>query len=364
MKIWIHKQDDYLRKFLQPDTEIQYIEDYAIVDNGIVMLRSDEEIPASIQNCLIIHYDKDLASIRQLALQKLDQNYDYYELDYQLNRDQKFDTCIVGSSYALFGFDMKLLPTWRNLAMGSQDIYYSYQLARKLYEKCKYRRLFWGGHYYTVYSDLSRGKNQSELLNITYIYSKIFPNSLGMHNALLIPKREEEKSLSALYDIGKSVKIFIKDYFDENGGSYWHQQRSRFFCRMKLWSGEETTWLDAAEYEKIKAGKYRAELHNKSIRYVQSLEENIGILNEMGNWCLKNNIELYIVNFPVSKYYHRAENKAFREIFYDIIKSFTFPAVLFDFQEIEFGDECFNDPDHLNDTGAKRLTEVLLGKGL
>ena len=79
----------------------------------------------------------------------------------------------------------------------------------------------------------------------------------------------------------------------------------------------------------------------------------------MGNWCLNNDIGLYIVNFPVSKYYKQKENSAFREIFYDIIKSFTFPAVLIDFEEIEFGDECFNDPDHLNDMGAKKLTEIL-----
>ena len=77
---------------------------------------------------------------------------------------------------------------------------------------------------------------------------------------------------------------------------------------------------------------------------------------------MDNNIELYILNFPVSRLYHMLENKAFKEIYYDMMKTLEFPAILLDFDELEFGDEFFNDPDHLNDLGARKLTEILLNE--
>ncbi|SDG78082.1 hypothetical protein SAMN05216584_11216 [Selenomonas sp. WCT3] len=362
MKIWIHKNDDFLRKYLQPDTDVRYIEEEQIRGAGVILIRSDDDLSQMPQAGIIVYYDKDLDSIRQLAQKKLSNNYDYYALNYQLNREQDFDTVVVGSSYALFDLDMELLPSWRNLALGSQDIYYSYHLARKMYEQCPYKRLVWGAHYYTIYSDLSRTKNVKELANITQIYSRIFPHGLGLHNALLIPNVLEEKVVSGIYDIDKSVQLFISDYFKRNGNNYWNAQRTRFSCRCRLWQGDDVTWEEACAEEKVKAAKYRAEMHNKSIRYTQSLEENMSILSEMGKWCLDNGIEFYILNFPVSKLYHEVENRAFKEIYYDVMKVLEFPAVLLDFEDLEFGDECFNDPDHLNDRGARKLTEILVNE--
>lgn len=363
MKIWIHKDENFLRKYLQPDTDLRYIEDGGIRGTGIVLIRSDSKLTYTIgEGTLVTHYDKDLKQLRQLAMKRLSLNYDYYELEYQLNKEKEFDTLVVGSSYALFGLDMELLPTWRNLALGSQDIYYSYQLARKMYENFRYRRLVCGAHYYTIFSDLSRTKNVSVLSNVTKIYSRIFPHGQGMHNALTIPNYVEEKVVSGIYDIDKTVQIFINEYFKSTGGNYWNKQVTRFSCRTRLWDEDNVIWENVPVEEKVKAAKYRAERHNKSIRYVQSFEENVSILMEMGKWCLDNNIEFYILNFPVSKLYHEAENRAFREIYYDMIKSLKFPAVLLDFDELEFGDECFNDTDHLNDIGARKLTEILLSE--
>lgn len=118
MKIWIHKNEDGLRKYLQPDTDIRYIEDEEISDAGVVLIRSDDPLGERIKNGIIVeYYDKDLDKIRQLANKRLASNYEYYELQYQLNKKDEFDTVVVGSSYALFGLDMKLLPSWRNLAL-------------------------------------------------------------------------------------------------------------------------------------------------------------------------------------------------------------------------------------------------------
>ena len=360
MKIWIHKDDDFLRDFLQQDLDIKYIETDELSTYGILLKKRKDYNTVIPPQWSTILWDDAFEKIKKLAYSRVEQNYDYYALAYQINREDEFDTLVVGSSYPQFGLDMKLVPTWRNLSLGSQDIYYSYHLAQKMYSRHKYKRLCWGAHYYTFYSDLSRTRNPSELLNITNIYSRIFPHNLGLHNAFIIPNRIEEKVVHGIFDIEKSIQIFIKDLFDSLGGFYWNKYRTRFSCRMRMWQGDDITWLKANEDEKRQAAKQRTSLHNKSIRYVQSLKENIEIFTEMGKWCQRNGIEFYILNFPVSKLYHETENPAFREIYYDIIKAFDFPAILLDFEEIEFGDEYFNDMDHLNDDGAKRLTEILL----
>ncbi len=106
MKIWINKRDEYLCKFLQPDTEIRFIEDDCVTEDGVVLLKSDDNKNSFISGCRVIRFDKDLANIKHLALQKLYQNYDYYVLNYNLNREHDFDTVVVGSSYPLFGLDI------------------------------------------------------------------------------------------------------------------------------------------------------------------------------------------------------------------------------------------------------------------
>ncbi len=360
MKIWIHRDDDYLRNFLWPDLDIRYIENDELIPDGVLLLKRDDRDNIVHPGGAVILWDETLEEIKKLAYNRVARNYDYYALDYQLNRDDEFDTLVVGSSYPQFGLDMRLVPTWRNLALGSQDIYYSYLLAEKAYKKHKYKRLLWGAHYYTLYSDLSRTKNPSSLSNITNIYSRIFPHNLGLHNAFTIPNCVEERVVNGIFDVEKSIQIFIKDLFDSLGGFYWNKYRTRFSCRMKMWQRDDITWMELSEDEKREAAKQRTTSHNKSIRYTQALKENIELFTKMGKWCQGNGIEFYILNFPVSKLYHEIENPAFREIFYDIMKTFDFPAVLFDFEEIEFGDEYFNDMDHLNDDGAKKLTGILL----
>ncbi len=148
--------------------------------------------------------------------------------------------------------------------------------------------------------------------------------------------------------------------FDKRHGNFWNESMTRASLRSAMQHGEGITWAQIADQDKDVFAKDRACLHNKSIRYIQSLKENLKIFNDMGRWCHENKIELYILNFPVSKHYLKWENPAFKDIYYDIIRTFEFPAILLDFVDMEFEDEFFNDPDHLNDIGARKLTGILL----
>ena len=42
MKVWIHKNEQGIGKYLQPDTEIYYIEETETSSNSIILLRSDD----------------------------------------------------------------------------------------------------------------------------------------------------------------------------------------------------------------------------------------------------------------------------------------------------------------------------------
>ena len=259
----------------------------------------------------------------------------------------------------LYGLDTRQLPNCKNLGLPSQDLYYAFLLAKKMYSVHPYKRLLLGGHYYSIFSDLSRVKDVNELSRITKVYSRIFPHSLGLHNAFHIPNQVDERVISGIYDIDKIQDLVIKSYFDSWRGSYWNKNWSRFAWRMRLWQGERT-WAETTQEEKNNAAKFRTDSHNKNISYKDSLKENVILLNELGEWCLKKKVQLNIINFPVSESYSKTEDKNFKKIYYEAIKGLRFPAKLYDFEQVKFGDECFNDPDHLNDAGAEKLTKILL----
>ena len=106
-------------------------------------------------------------------------------------------------------------------------------------------------------------------------------------------------------------------------------------------------------------------MHNKSIRYKRTLEENKYLLNEFVNFCGERNISVFLVVAPMSKYYSSGLDKSFKKVFYDVLNSLDGIVHLLDFNEDAldvFGDNDFNDADHLNDIGAEKLTRIILAE--
>lgn len=363
MLVYIHRNQEEICQLLLPFVNIRYIEEgINRRENGVLLIRASDSLVKSYPRGMVALYDEDIAKIRGYAVRKLEEEYQYRYLRYHLTNNDTVKALAIGSSYMLFGLDMSRVPDWCNLALSSQDIYYGVLLAKEFYKKCKYKHVFWGGYYYSLFSDLSMVKDQGELkAHVSDTYSRLFLNKLGLHNATLVPVRRDEVLLSAVYDVPKIVDDTIAEFFSSCNGMFWNNHRKRFDWKTTLWGDKSKAWNEVAINQKEICGKYRAEQHNKSINHHGAYAENISILKDFGQWCCENEIVLHIVNFPVTGYYRRYFNPTFKKIYYKTLSEFEFPFEFYDFDEVAelFSDDDFNDTDHLNDRGAYKLTETL-----
>lgn len=363
MLVYIHRDQEEIRQLLLPFVNIRYIEDgINLRKTSVLLIRASDPLAKSYPAGLVTLYDEDITKIRSYAVQKLREEYQYRYLRYHLTSNDTAQAIAIGSSYMLFGLDMSLVPDWCNLALASQDIYYGVLLAKEFYKRCKYKQVFWGGYYYSLFSDLSMVKDQGELkAHVSDTYSRLFLNKLGLHNATLVPVRRDEVLLSAVYDVPKIVDDTIAEFFSSCKGMFWNNHRKRFDWKTTLWGDKSKAWNEVAINQKEICGKYRAEQHNKSINHHGAYEENVSILKEFGEWCRENRIKLHIINFPVTDQYRNCLDPRFKKTYYKTLREFAFPFEFYDYDEAAelFNDDDFNDTDHLNDRGAYKLTASL-----
>lgn len=84
-------------------------------------------------------------------------------------------------------------------------------------------------------------------------------------------------------------------------------------------------------------------------------------MEQFSQYCDERNINLIVLVTPISKYYRAASLPRLKEDFYSVLDSVSGVVHVID----KYDDELFevadyNDMDHLNELGAKKLTVLLL----
>ena len=147
----------------------------------------------------------------------------------------------------------------------------------------------------------------------------------------------------------------------EYNNYYYNEERPVADFAVKKWSDKNKTWQQLSEEERVKAGKERAQDHNKAIKYEKTYKENLILLKELSQYCEEKQINLIFVVAPASKYYRDALLKKYKEDFYNALNMAGGVIHVVDEYEDElFGVDDFNDMDHLNNFGAQKLTALLL----
>ena len=337
---------------------------YNFDDIVIISERDTEAKACNYKPAQLFTYEEIFSKIGNYILEAFYDKYDYYYLKKTLQKactNKNIDTIITGSSYAIFGIDENLLsPNAVNLSMISQDLYYSIKL---VYESYKYNKnikkvVIICGYYY-FFSDLSLSKTASELLRISKVYLPLFDD---IHNCMILPKPENKMPYSKIFDFEKILNEYenvMKPSF------YFSDIKKRELCAIFTWKETTKKWNELSDKEKIQAGKTRAEMHNKSIKHTTTLEENSLLLNNFLDFCKRNDISLFFVTAPMSECYAKELDKDFKNIFYNVLNNANGVIHLIDtncFQKDFFNDDDFIDTDHLSDSGAKKLTEVILSE--
>lgn len=283
---------------------------------------------------------------------------DYYYLMMTMNkaRNPLIDTVITGSSYGLLGIDENMLTHEVNTSLPSQDLYYSLKAVYKLWEdNPNIKNVVLCCGYYIYHWDLSMVRNSTEQQRISMVYEPIFHDT---HNAVLLPPNSSVLPKSHIFDIQKCVEATIRA---ESTKTYYCSENPRSLWALRLWQDPSKDWIQLSEEERRDAGKKRAIQHNGNTKYVNTLRENTILFHKFISFCTQKKIQVLMVVTPGSKYYCKYLDPVFKEAYYDVLNGTEGTIHLLDlYTDESFGEEDFLDTDHLNDSGAKKMTTMIL----
>lgn len=249
------------------------------------------------------------------------------EFDY---KKRFIEILVLGSSHGSYGFNPLLFKSVAfNACSNSQDLYYSYQL-------------------YKVFS------KQAVNLKKVYLFFSVFSNGYDIEktsgNQICsffnyfygIPyKYGETKQLAKYFNACK-----IRDIKNKNKLKYKLHNNNGFNNNLTFYPG------DSFEVNK------RALTHLRENIRINSQIKNIIYLH---NLCIQNNQELNIIISPARsdyKEYLPDEAFLFKKLFH--IANEKKIKIINLYSSIEFNDEDFGDSDHLNRSGANKLTNIIL----
>lgn len=373
IQIYFMGKDKYniLEKCINSNIKINYISNCDNIiseENSFKILIISEE---SVENLNItydfnktIYYDEFINNLFNDIVENYHKNYDYHYLINSIedSKNSYVESIVVGSSYPLFGICESYLDKKTiKLALPSQDLYYSYQVARKSIESNKnIKSCLIGIGYYIVNHDLSRGKGEEAIYFVKNVYYPILGDS---HNMQL------NKDIKFDYDKYDSLTRFIFDinflyyYLDElvyrnNNGYNNTTQTNSEFIRLGKLSLEDIS----SEKDKFELGKSRADQHNKLLQYNQTSLEYIEIFREFITYLNESNVEPVVIVFPTTKYYRKYLHKDFKLKLSQIIENsrneFDFKVI--DLNEFDiFEERDFRDVDHLNQLGSMKATILI-----
>ena len=114
---------------------------------------------------------------------------------------------------------------------------------------------------------------------------------------------------------------------------------------------------------KYMIGRERAEAHNKLIKYIETRDENEGLLKMFLKYLRDKDVQVAIINFPTSIYYNEYTDKKFKTDYYNLITSLKKESEFkfIDLNDYSYEDVDFMDIDHMSIVGANKISHILMG---
>ena len=308
------------------------------------------------------YYNKIVESLYTIVkeLYKCNYNLKYLENSLKECGKENIDTIIVGNSYSLVGIEESSLDCNSvNLSMHSQDLYYTFKMARTAIANNKnIKRCIFGISYYVLRHDLSKGRSSYSEDMIKNVYYPLFQD---IHNSKLC-NIQNPKKLSDL-----NADFLVKSIFDINKVEEYlsfqiYSKNKMYYNNTVIPIYKHTNWMNFSEIDKEIIGKNRADLHNKLFKYEETKKEYTKLFYEFFNFLKEYNVEPIVVVFPTTEYYSKNISAEFKEEFEMVINSLEEKAIqVIDLRKYdsEFSNVDFADSDHLNDVGAIKATNYI-----
>ena len=123
-----------------------------------------------------------------------------------------------------------------------------------------------------------------------------------------------------LIDLEKVITTYATaDYKD----GFFNEKRPRNRCATVVWNAVSKSWSELSAEEKDKAGKTRAESHNKIIKHTASFNENLSVFQDFVYFCNDRGINLLLTAMPASSQYLKYLTPEYKNIFDLYLKDST-----------------------------------------
>lgn len=366
MVVWVKECKEALTRqslevWLKKNVEIRIFNGFENINSFDVIIVSDKdkEIDDNLHNEYnIVIFEEIVDELSKQVVNYVYNNFDYYFITNALNeaKTSQINTIITGSSYGRVGVNENDMLKTINLSLSSQDLYYSLKGIQKVIEVDEnIKNIVICCGYYYFYSDFSKSK-EGVTDRISKVYLPIFGDE-SYHNCYLLSK-QSEKLNNPIFDLDTIANIYSCNEYAK--GYYNSTNRKRNEVAVRMWENENLDWNQITEDEKKYSGYERAKLHNKSIKRKMTYKENMIYFNELVNLCSSKKINLLFVITPVTRYYREYLNKQYKDIFYNTLNMADGNIHLLDLYEDDyFNEDDFIDTDHLSDSGAEKLTEII-----
>ena len=278
-------------------------------------------------------------------------DYGTYSLSEQLNKiinSNEYELFITGLSFAYCGIDTESLNKKSvNLAFFSQDLFYDYQIAKKVINKTKskIKYVLLGLSYYSFQYDLSKSINKD------FCVSRYVGIVNSLHNYVISKNNNIDSSDNILDSIWYYKNFFTAKSLKEGFIAFKKQDNlllEKNFCEL------------SKSAKKIQGKDSAIQASNKN--YPKTVIENTQILDDYLTLLKNNNIAPILVIFPTTKYFYNYFSKSLKDEFYKIINDLNlrYDFQIFDYFESNlFNEGDFMDSSHLNKNGSKKITELL-----
>lgn len=360
MMIWIKEYFDILtlngiKRLFSDKVSLRKWESWEAVDrNKDLVLYSGEDSDGFQSEYLCHKAESFVKNLRTVLDNDISRNYDLYYMQNVLDfaENNRIDNVFIGNSYMLHGIENDFFPYSVNTALPSQDMYYSMKIIREILRSGKIKNIIFGMCYYFLFCNLALN-DFPELDRVSTVYYPLFKD---YHNAVLLGTRPEVSLKSEVLDIDGIYAGLRRDI----GIQYFHPERSRECCRMKLWSDESKKWPELDEEQKRQIVAERLKMHNRLLKYAASFKENVQLFEALTDLCRSEGIRLSIVVPPATKYYTELLDERFKELMYGAINRLGLQDKVLDlFTDKRFSDADFVDTDHLNDDGARKFSQIV-----
>jgi hypothetical protein len=286
-----------------------------------------------------------IAVMVEFLLQHIPNDYSYKK-NYMDNHSNEIQVLILGSSHPFYGINpIYFSKNTFNASYPCQSLDVDYKIFKRYQAEFNHlETIILSISYFTPFRNSETNNYNSAIMKNYVIYWGMdVVQSISDYSELLTNKLSVNVKNLKKYYLNKEVTTYCSDF---GWGINYNSENA-----MDL----DATGKDAALSHTIE------DIYND--KYVKILNENINILNTMVEWCKKRNVKLILLATPVYKTYY--DNMDKEQLFKAISIATQFAESYTNCEYINLLNDSifvagdFFDTNHLNDLGAKKLSELL-----